>query len=76
MYVVCGYFRYQDCSENSSELVETVDDGLLWMKKHSNDSSCMASFRMFKVGEEILVTQEVVEEPQPAKKSVKYKVKS
>jgi hypothetical protein len=74
--VLYNYIRYQDCSEESTKLFDTVELALAYLNNRRHDGSAIDHFQLFELGREIpLESEKVREEEVRIKETIKYRVK-
>lgn len=77
MYVVYYCEHMRDGKEDGAKVVDTIEEALAVIDRIGNGfAGSNYSFRLFKLGEEIPLKREVVEEPKPVEivKRAKFSV--
>ena len=77
MYVVYFCEHMRDGKEDGAKIVSTIEEALAVIDKIGNGfAGSNHSFKLFRLGEEIILKREVVEEPKPVEvvKRAKFSV--
>lgn len=74
-YVVYCYEHLQDGHEEGAKITSSIEEALGVMAKLRNGWTGYArQIKLFELGKEIKVKEEIAEEPQPSKKSTTFKL--